>query len=415
MTGATTYNVYFGTSTPPPQVTSTSGTSYSPTLSPSSTYYWSVTAVNAFGSTPSAVWSFTTASANACSFTLTPGSASLPATGTSTVEICPNNSGQPNCGVYPETPRSFTVTPSAACGPWTATSSSPGFLQVLSGASGSGPGTVTFAQLTNTHNGQQSNTITVASANGVGDLHGHAGGKRRQPDLSRGLCAVRTVSRPRPRLGRLRLLERRGRRGPGADGRRLPDQSGGLQQRLRGDGGLPGGHRRSAHLRPIHGGGGEHPGRRADGAGPVQFADRLRFHIDHSVPESFEPGAGDGGLAVASASGLTQCFQTIIGYPANTTPVSAPNNEFQSTGIYHTTLAADHTNALYVQMVYFVTLNRDPDPGGFAFWVGIANQGGPGLLFQGSAGYFYRDQILGPGTPNQGFIGSPEFQGLFAN
>jgi hypothetical protein len=114
-------------------------------------------------------------------------------------------------------------------------------------------------------------------------------------------------------------------------------------------------------------------------------------------------------------SGLTQCFQTIIGYLGNTTPISAPNNEFQSTGIYHTTLAADHTNSLYMTMVYFVTVSRDPDPSGFAFWLGIANMGGPGLLFQGAPGYFYRDQILGPGTPNQGFIGSSEFQGLFAN
>ena len=96
-------------------------------------------------------------------------------------------------------------------------------------------------------------------------------------------------------------------------------------------------------------------------------------------------------------------------------PVSAANNEFQSTGIYQTTLAADHTNGLYVQMIYYVTLSRDPDPAGFAFWLGVANSGGPGVLFQGSAGYGTRIQILGPGTPTQGFIGSPEFQGLFAN
>jgi hypothetical protein len=126
------------------------------------------------------------------------------------------------------------------------------------------------------------------------------------------------------------------------------------------------------------------------------------------------PGAAD---SACIGTGLGACFQTIIGYPAvaATNPIGAANNEFQSTGTYHTTLAADHTNALYVQMVYYVTLSRDPDPGGFTFWLGIANSGGPGLLFQGSAGYPTRIQILGPGTPNQGFIGSPEFQGLFAN
>jgi hypothetical protein len=67
-------------------------------------------------------------------------------------------------------------------------------------------------------------------------------------------------------------------------------------------------------------------------------------------------------------------------------------------------------------MIYYVTLSRDPDPAGFAFWLqGVADAGGPGLLFQGNAGFGTRIQILGPGTPNQGFIGSPEFQGLFAN
>jgi hypothetical protein len=114
---------------------------------------------------------------------------------------------------------------------------------------------------------------------------------------------------------------------------------------------------------------------------------------------------------------LANCFQNIIGYPApNISPVGAANNEFQSTGIYQTTLAADHTNALYVQMIYYVTLSRNPDPAGYAFWLsGVADTGGPGLLFQGNTGYPTRIQIMGPGTPGQGFIGSPEFQGLFAN
>jgi hypothetical protein len=112
---------------------------------------------------------------------------------------------------------------------------------------------------------------------------------------------------------------------------------------------------------------------------------------------------------------LGACFQTIIGFPSSTTPIGSTNNEFQSTGIYNTTIAADHTNALYVQMIYYVTVSRDPDAGGLAFWTGVANSGGPGVLFQGAVGYGTRIQILGPGTPNQGFIGSPEFQGLFAN
>jgi hypothetical protein len=55
---------------------------------------------------------------------------------------------------------------------------------------------------------------------------------------------------------------------------------------------------------------------------------------------------------------LVSCFRTIIGYPAPaaTNPIGATNSEFQSTGIYNTNLAADHTNALYVQMIYYLTL-----------------------------------------------------------
>jgi hypothetical protein len=60
--GATSYNVLFGTASPPPQVTQTASTSYSPgTLNAGTTYYWQITAVNSGGSSSSAIWSFTTA------------------------------------------------------------------------------------------------------------------------------------------------------------------------------------------------------------------------------------------------------------------------------------------------------------------------------------------------------------------
>jgi len=71
---------------------------------------------------------------------------------------------------------------------------------------------------------------------------------------------------------------------------------------------------------------------------------------------------------------------------------------------------------LYIQMIYYVTLSRDPDPASYAFWLqGVADTGGPGLLFQGNAGFGTRIRIMGPGTPMQGFIGSSEFRSLFAN
>ncbi|MEZ6005631.1 MAG: zinc metalloprotease [Planctomycetota bacterium] len=60
-TGATGYNVYFGTTSNPPLAASVSGTSWAPTgLANSTTYFWRVVANNSAGSTSSATWSFTT-------------------------------------------------------------------------------------------------------------------------------------------------------------------------------------------------------------------------------------------------------------------------------------------------------------------------------------------------------------------
>ena len=59
--GATSYDVHFGTTSPPPLATNTAGTSYTPeTLSAGTVYYWQVVARNGNGSTASALWSFTT-------------------------------------------------------------------------------------------------------------------------------------------------------------------------------------------------------------------------------------------------------------------------------------------------------------------------------------------------------------------
>jgi hypothetical protein len=117
------------------------------------------------------------------------------------------------------------------------------------------------------------------------------------------------------------------------------------------------------------------------------------------------PGAGE--IMQAEEAGLVAWFETLIGFPAAGAPVGAPDNEFQSTGAFH----ADHTNGLYIAMLYFVILGRDYDLPGYTFWVGVANSGGPGILFQDPAGYATRLQILGPGTPGQGFLGSSEFTG----
>jgi hypothetical protein len=60
--GATSYDVRFGTTNPPPQVaTGVTAAAYTPAaLDPGTTYYWQVTAKNAGGSTSGATWSFTT-------------------------------------------------------------------------------------------------------------------------------------------------------------------------------------------------------------------------------------------------------------------------------------------------------------------------------------------------------------------
>ncbi len=60
-TGAVSYDVYFGTSSPPPLATNTTGTSFGPgALVPGTPYYWRVVAKNGGGSTSSFTWSFTT-------------------------------------------------------------------------------------------------------------------------------------------------------------------------------------------------------------------------------------------------------------------------------------------------------------------------------------------------------------------
>jgi hypothetical protein len=60
--GATTYDVYFGSTNPPPLVSAaqTAATYATGLLSLSTVYYWKITATNAYGSTTGAVSSFTT-------------------------------------------------------------------------------------------------------------------------------------------------------------------------------------------------------------------------------------------------------------------------------------------------------------------------------------------------------------------
>jgi len=56
----TSYNVYFGTASPPPLVASVTTSYYAPVLAPETTYNWKIEAVNDYGTATGPTWSFTT-------------------------------------------------------------------------------------------------------------------------------------------------------------------------------------------------------------------------------------------------------------------------------------------------------------------------------------------------------------------
>jgi hypothetical protein len=70
--GATSYDVQFGASNPPPTVAvNQSNASYAPgTLNAGTTYYWQIVARNANSSTAGPIWNFTTASGSPASYAL---------------------------------------------------------------------------------------------------------------------------------------------------------------------------------------------------------------------------------------------------------------------------------------------------------------------------------------------------------
>jgi hypothetical protein len=119
--GATSYDVYFGTSPSPAFMKNVTTSSYTPAaLAPGTTYYWQVVARNSVGTTGSAISTFTTLSAG-CSFSASP----------STVLIS-----------YAGGPASVYVSAGAGCS-WSATTSAP-WLTITSGISGNGNGTISF-------------------------------------------------------------------------------------------------------------------------------------------------------------------------------------------------------------------------------------------------------------------------------
>jgi sugar lactone lactonase YvrE len=124
--GATSYDVYFGTAASPPLVTNVTSTSYgAATLASNTTYHWKIVAKNMVGSTSTATFSFSTYNSS-CTFTVSP-----------TVVLIGYAGGS----------SSVNVTAGAGCA-WTA-SSNASWLTVTSG-SGAGNGTLSFTATANT-------------------------------------------------------------------------------------------------------------------------------------------------------------------------------------------------------------------------------------------------------------------------
>ena len=83
--GATSYDVYLGTSSPPPLLINTTGTSYAPgSLAEGTLYFWQVVAKNGSNSNISATWSFTTQAVPPAAPVLT-----SPANGATGVSVAP--------------------------------------------------------------------------------------------------------------------------------------------------------------------------------------------------------------------------------------------------------------------------------------------------------------------------------------
>jgi uncharacterized protein len=76
--------------------------------------------------------------------------------------------------------------------------------------------------------------------------------------------------------------------------------------------------------------------------------------------------------------------------------------EFQSQG----ELTADHTNALYPRMLYYLILERAPSESELAHWLNVANSGGPGSY------YNQIPSIVGPSSTQLSILGNGESTGL---
>ncbi len=413
---ATSYTVHFGTTNPPPTTSvNTVLLNYSPpaALTAGTIYYWQVYAVNSSGSTPSATWFFIPGTPSGCQFELNSGNtASLTSAGTSTG------------GVLPEVPVTVGITPAtgAGCsGSYTATSSASWLSATFNGNS------FAYTALSNAHSTPQSATLTITNSNGGSQMFTVTeAGDTAEPITTRQVRALYESMLGRdPDSGGFTFWTGVGGAGLG----QMADDFLTSPEAFNSDFAVVATYQAATGAVPGYANFITAVGKIRSGAQtiPQLFSALMGGVSGYSATMLYEnllgraPGSGDNACI---ATGLVQCFQTLIGYSdaSGPTPYTVANNEFQSTGTfanhscaqsYTIPCAGDHTNTLYITMLYYTILDRDLDTTGYQFWVAVANIGGAGILFQGAEAYPARIQILGPGTPNQGFIGSVEFQGLY--
>jgi len=145
--GATSYDVYLGTSPSPALVTNVTTNSYTPPrLASNTTYYWQVVARNSVGAASSVVYSFTTFDST-CTFSASPSSLAIS---------------------YLGGPAQVNVSAGVGCS-WIAASSAP-WLTITSGSAGNGNGTIFVAAGSNPGSAQLG-YISFANQN-VGVMQG---------------------------------------------------------------------------------------------------------------------------------------------------------------------------------------------------------------------------------------------------
>ena len=368
-----------------------------PTGQPVGTYQGSFTiASNTSPNTPSVVVTMNLVVTNGCCLTVTPTSVSL-------------TNAVPADGSTPITATgSFTVNVSGGLGPsWTASSSVP-WLTIPSGSSGSGASTNgTYSALSNPTTSSRTGVITVTPLAGVPAAIQFTQPGSTAPLLDREVTALyQTILGRDPDAAGYTFWTGSGTAGLG----QMADSFFTSPEAFNSDFAVLAAYQAATGAPPTFAQFLPAVAAAKSGAQvlPELFSALAAGNPSYTITTLYHNLLGRNNTeadAACASTGIAACFQTLIGYPATATPVNTPGSEFQHSG--------PHTNALYITLLYFTILDRDPDTAGFAFWSGIADGGGPGLAFQGSAGFPTRLQILGPGTPGQGFIGSQEFQAKF--